>query len=407
MEEEKKICAICGKEINEDEDYLENNKGEYLCEGCKDDGYDMCADCGEFTNDLTRIEDEDKYVCDDCLGDYHRCERCDNYYSDARETYDGNYVCDYCYDNYYNYCDQCGHAVRQDDSYWRDNECYCPDCYDNLPDEIVGDYHSHDIETYFNDDGQTYYASEFQGGYGFELEVANGREDKEYAASNVHDILGDHAYFEEDGSLDGRSFEIISLPHTRKAMEKLPMEEVMQSLKRDGYKSHDAGCCGLHIHVSRTLFGDTEEERTENIVKIILFYEAFWDDIVKVSRRKYFGYCHKMSDDRDIDTTDDKKLKEVVKDCDDGSYRYNRYNCINLCSEKTIEFRIMRGTLNIDTFWATLDFTMSLVENCKKIPMEQVTNKFLWLTGMKPETIKYIKKRGAFGFNNEEEENED
>ena len=96
MEEEGiRICAICGEVIGEDEDYLENSSGEYLCEKCQDDGYLICEDCGEFTDEPYSIDDGYKYVCRECRYDYYYCENCEEYFSRSNvyDTYNDGYVC--------------------------------------------------------------------------------------------------------------------------------------------------------------------------------------------------------------------------------------------------------------------------------------------------------------------------
>ena len=418
MEEEGiKICAICGEVIGEDEDYLENRNGEYLCESCQNDGYLMCEDCGEFTDCPVSIDTDYKYVCEDCAyGNYYKCEDCGNYFtrSNVSRTYDDNYVCDDCRDDHYVTCDDCGRLVHEDNYYYNDRReaYYCPNCNDNHAyyDGCVEGYHAHKYNTikfYQDNNDYTVDYDNYAGGYGFELEVDDG-DNRGECSDELQDLLGDHAYYETDGSLsDDYGFEIITQPHTRLAMEQLPFREMVKILRKYNYKSHDCGNCGFHIHASRKLFGDTEAERTENIAKMILFYERYWDDIVKVSRRKSFGYCYKMSDGGyygDEGNIDDERAKSIAKGEDDIAR--NRYKSINLTNKNTIEFRIMRGTLNLNTIKATLDFTMTLVENCKDIPMSEIGNKDLWLKGLKDETIEYLKTRRAFGYEPDDEENE-
>lgn len=421
MEEEKITCANCGKEFDELEityDYDSNP----ICKDCLEDKYFLCYDCGEYwsTDDMTYIEDADKYICPDCADDYVSCDNCGSLTTRDRPIYGGGYACQECEDDYFYRCESCGLLVHPSEVCSNDDGYYCPDCYDG--ECIIKEYHYHHGEDipFYNDpkDGEgneTYDADRFQGGYGFELEVDDGC-DRNSAASKFQDYLGDHCYFEEDGSLGSDGFEIISAPHTRKAMEALypKFQSAFKELKRRGYRSHDAGCCGLHIHASRTLFGDNETERTENIAKMILFYEIFWDDLVKVSRRRRFNYCYRMSAEqrgwgsdmsiksKDITEDDAKKIAKG-----DDYEHMNRYYSINLTNDNTVEFRLMRGTLNFDTFIATLDFTMTLVENCKKIPMDKITDKNLWLDGIQDYTVAYLKKRKAFGYTDNIPEDEE
>ena len=49
-----------------------------------------------------------------------------------------------------------------------------------------------------------------------------------------------------------------------------------------GYTSHQAGTCGLHAHISRAAFGQTEAEQDAAIARVLFFVEKHWDEILKV-----------------------------------------------------------------------------------------------------------------------------
>jgi hypothetical protein len=62
-------------------------------------------------------------------------------------------------------------------------------------------------------------------------------------------------YLKGDGSLND-GFEIVTHPMTHDwAMEKFPWE-MIEKLRRSGYRSWDTDTCGLHVHASRTSFVD-------------------------------------------------------------------------------------------------------------------------------------------------------
>lgn len=54
-----------------------------------------------------------------------------------------------------------------------------------------------------------------------------------------------------------------------------------------GYQSHQSGTCGLHVHVNRTAFGETEKEQDEVIARILYHFEKHWEELLKFSRRTY------------------------------------------------------------------------------------------------------------------------
>ena len=46
-----------------------------------------------------------------------------------------------------------------------------------------------------------------------------------------------------------------------------------------------AGTCGLHVHVSRLAFGETEEQQDTAIARVLYFFEKHWEELLKFSRR--------------------------------------------------------------------------------------------------------------------------
>ena len=424
LKEGKYICEGCGKEFDEWDikSFRMDGEDHILCDDCFYENYSVCKICGE----IMEIGDEeyvtydgDAYCSRDCaMEDLRICYDCGCYIEDSSDEYSiasryGNgheVICGDCRDDHWRYCDDCDDLFYDDDlNHHEYGDCYyCDNCYDyhNRGDyDGINDYHDGPMLVYYDKDGtmEDQTGTDFKG-YGFELEVDCGGHDHDNA-KKVCDMLDEEVYCCSDGSIDD-GFEIISHPHTREALEKMPMDDVLEWLRKQGYKSHDAKTCGLHIHASKLLFGEEEKDRIRNIAKIVMFYEIFWDDILKVSRRteeqvnrwaKKYGRGKKDTYDM-VDT--------AIKG---GYYGGGRYFAVNLCNKHTVEFRLMRGTLKSETFWATLDFIMTTVENAKWIPLAQINKAELWLRHMKQETLDYIRSRGAFasvvGQNNTVEEN--
>lgn len=407
--DEKRICARCGKEIAYDEDFeevFEDGKWVYLCEDCFNEDYYKCSECGavilqggeEYISDNGEIycsvncaEENGYYQCYDCGDWVHRQDsrRIADFYGDGGER-----ICESCYDNCdWSYCEDCDELFRQEHLERHNGMWLCSSCLDCREDDEydgICDYHCGPSFRYYKEPHKPDYNAEGFKGYGFELEVDEGG-DNHSIANEVKSIMDDEVYCAYDGSIHN-GFEIISHPHTREALEAMPINDMLRYLISEGYTSHNAGTCGLHLHASKLLFGDTEEKRIRNISKIVMFYEIFWDDIVKVSRRRQSGidswarrYSRNQKDIRDM-------VDRVIK----GGRTEGRYFAVNLCNKHTVEFRLMRGTLKKETFWATMDFLMTTVENASKIPFTKIGDANLWLKGMKPETLDYIRSRGAF-----------
>jgi hypothetical protein len=81
---------------------------------------------------------------------------------------------------------------------------------------------------------------------------------------------------------------------------------------------------------------------------------------------------------------------------------YNRYRCINLQNDSTIEFRIFRGTLKYTTFVATLQLVNEICNICKRATTEDVES-MCWAdfvsqidTENRAELVEYLKIRGLY-----------
>ena len=170
---------------------------------------------------------------------------------------------------------------------------------------------------------------------------------------------------------------------------------------RMGYFSHQAGTCGLHVHVNRDSFGATEKEQDACIARILYFFEKHWEELLKFSRRTRhqleqwaarYGY---------------KEHPMEILDHAKKGYGSGRYSSVNLCNRDPLEFRIFRGTLKYNTLIATLQ----LVERICSVAsvMSDVQLKTMsWTTFAAgctaPELVQYLKERRLYV--NEEVESE-
>jgi formylmethanofuran dehydrogenase subunit E len=140
------ICIECG-ERHETEDNIN-------C--CIGNGY-YCENCGEWVDEEDAIEINGCYYCRECV---EYCERCDTYHRGESYYIDGEdrYVCEYCAENYYIYCDECGKYVnRYDVTYVPSVDMdVCDEClskYYERCDKCGELYYSHDLSEH---DGKHY-----------------------------------------------------------------------------------------------------------------------------------------------------------------------------------------------------------------------------------------------------------
>lgn len=203
----------------------------------------------------------------------------------------------------------------------------------------------------------------------------------------------EYLYCKHDSSLtDG--FELVTHPmsltyHCRD----MPWQDMMRAAIRMGYRSHQTDTCGLHVHISRDAFGDTEEEQDAAIARLLYFFEKHWEELLKFSRRTAYQmeqwaarYGYK------------DRPKEILDHAKKG-YSKGRYSSINLQNRATIEFRIFRGTLKYNTLIATLQFIDLLCDLAITMTDQQMQN-LSWTTFaascQQPELVQYLKERRLY-----------
>jgi hypothetical protein len=319
------ICGHCGRPINIRTEYhFRDSTGRVLCERCRSH-YFICEGCRRFIPACAPpaeviIQEENNsilYYCSECANrnDDHEDDNYDDDYDDYEDDYDDDYVI-----NRYRY----------------------------KPRPI---FHLFPCEE-FNPNSQLF--------FGVELEVDEGGEYHENARYIIEGGYPDFLYAKRDGSLaDG--FEIVSHPATLAFhLIEAGWDEVLRRAEKLGYTSHDNARCGLHVHVDRDFWGESVQDQEIGELKLLIFFERFWNEIVKFSRRtqrQIEKYCARY------ETENLETAKRRNGDC--------RYFALNFQNSNTIEIRIFRGTLKLQTFFATLEFVHHLCYYLKeKTPQE-------------------------------------
>lgn len=303
-------------------------------------------------------------------------------------------------------CSHCNDRLDRNLDY---NQQYC----DGIT-GIISGYHSNDTKQHLYGLLKNQSAKDFKG-FGFELEVDKSDIDGSYKSlyNNIvaHAIIDntglekDEVFFETDGSLDN-GFEIISQPHTIDAFyEKTDSWKKMLDILSDAtFTSHNACTCGLHIHVSKTWFGSTERQQNFHIGKIYKFFDAYWTDLVKASRRDTSStyYCDKNKTNiknreeiRRHKTESHAWQAQAKYDHDTRHDSDSHHNALNNSNYSTFEIRLGRGTLNKASFFAWIDLVLNIVKNSSKGCNKLISARD-WLEGIKPSTAMYLLKRKSF-----------
>lgn len=297
--------------------YVNKNTSDYGYHGTdlltgrtiKAEPYIYCEDTEDYQPEsyTVYLEDTSEYVSKDY--DYYKCDECGDCFSSSYEMHhrNGKYYCDYC---------------------WEDM------------DPVIYDYHCYH-------DG--YYprslARESPLFMGFELEVDNVRGDYDDLAASVLDgDMDGTLHCEEDCTV---AFEFISQPCTLEYHKNQHYNDWFFSELDGECESHDAGTCGLHVHVNKSFFDDRGYDR----LKTILFF--FKDELFQFSRRQRWDY-----DYSDFGEKIGKSSVTMHKAKNTKEYGHSTW--FNENNSSTYEFRFFRGTLRYETFMASLELVHNI-----------------------------------------------
>lgn len=353
-------CDLCGQELPLDRLY--HFDGHDLCESCLDENTVICRHCGDRLWTRNNAGSEETPLCQSC------------------------------FDDHYTNCCRCGALIRESSAYYAENDeydelPYCIDCFHALSqDKPIHDYY-YKPEPIFHGDGPRF--------FGVELELDEGGEDADHAlelleiANKQYPLM----YIKHDGSLDD-GLELVTHPLSLDCqLHTMPWAQICQKALSLGYRSHLSGTCGLHVHISRAAFGLTEREQDAAIARVLYFFEKHWEELLKFSRRtrrqlerwaSRYGYKEHPMD---------------ILDFAKKGYHGGRYTCVNLENANTVEFRMFRGTLKVNTIFATLQL-LDRICDCA-IHFNDVELKSLaWTTFVagctQPELIQYLKERRLY-----------
>ena len=352
-----------------------------------------CDSCGKTFPAEDLVECEGQYLCPRCLQNATTfCTRCGRRIWTDENAGDSNTpLCQSCFDRCYTTCSRCGRTILERDAYYDDeDDPYCYDCHTHYCSHTgIHDYYFRPDPIFYGD-GPRF--------MGVELEIDGGGEINSHAES-LMDIANanglEHIYCKHDGSLED-GFEIVSHPTSLDYhLTEMPWGSILSKATSMGYTSHLARTCGLHVHVSRNAFGGTEAEQDAVIARILYFFEKHWDELLKFSRRTprqleqwaaRYGYK--------------EQPMEILDHAKKGRHG-GRYTCVNLTNTDTIEFRMFRGTLKLNTFLATLQLVDRICDVALYMTDEEI-KAMSWTTFVSgcannhPELVQYLKERRLY-----------
>lgn len=357
-----------------------------------------CSCCGRDVID-SRVIIEGKQYCNDCIKKFIKEKKifwckAHNKFEPIEKLYK-NRCCESGFKTYYIKCSLCGkYEDRRKCATTPNGNTVCIKCYSS------GENQKYFIKRYHDNPPIRYYVGQKKSipkaknfkGYGVELEVDEGLGNNERMSKMTIDTMENEVYTMRDGSVPN-GFEIITFPHSEKALFEMNWKKLFAKLKRFDYDSEHSGLCGLHLHISRNMF-----RNDKSISKMIYFYEKFRNEVIKFSRRditkvnRWSGFY--------IPRVSDVNLSNALNVYNLYSTRYRghdyRYKCVNLQKKDTIEIRIMRGTIDYKTFVATLKFMIEIAKRANEISDDKLDDYKEWLKNIDEETISYMKKQNCF-----------
>lgn len=130
-------CADCGNSIDEDEAI--NVDGEVYCRDC----VNWCDRCESYhrmeSYYISDPEDDYSYVCQDCYDEYYdRCTCCEGTFNLDHMQYvasETGYVCDSCIEDHFSICIDCGELFRTRHMHTLNNGNVCNECYESRENE--------------------------------------------------------------------------------------------------------------------------------------------------------------------------------------------------------------------------------------------------------------------------------
>jgi hypothetical protein len=322
-----------GRILNNPCDVLHDKFG-----GC----YYSCDDCGAIVNDddTYSVNDGDRSVCETCrddnyhYSDYHNCYVDDDYESD-----NGGFE---NIGEYHSSSDNLGHI---------------PSKYDNRnPAVLLGLELEMEIDSSHSLDGRAGVLLENVGNY-------RDAENDRYT----------YALCEQDGSLDN-GFEMVTA-YTGLDVHKEQLQFFKE--KFEGAKSHNTSTCGLHIHICKA------DMSTLHACKMVFFINDADNQklVYALARRDSSSYSkiHDKKGDKHW-LKDAMQAGKKVEDNNKLQKRYqlrnlnsDRYEALNFKNDKTIEFRLFKGSLKYQTIMACLEFTFATWHFCKDASQTQLT----------------------------------
>lgn len=335
---------------------------QYVCDKCVID----CDDCGSPAPDVsggTNFNGTWLFAgkCESCSEDYNTCNRCDDvvHNDDVQWVYSDNPYCPDCRERVASWCDQC--------EQYEFNDEMC-----DVNDSNIHNYGYKPTPEFHGADPNNKYLY-----FGIELEVEAKSADLSEGAQLMTDEWEDFAYLKEDGSLNF-GFEIVTHPASLYYYQNHVSWSTIDKLRVMGFRSWNAGTCGLHVHIDRRAFKD----RTHLMAFSMLVNHESGLSRHIAGRNSSYGVIGGGSKTDNIYT---------IKGYGRGRGG-DRYNAINLQNTATVEVRMFKGSLKVERILSGIEYCHALVTYSRDIRSGNNAGEML-----RPEEfMTWIRKQGKY-----------
>jgi hypothetical protein len=227
--------------------------------------------------------------------------------------------------------------------------------------------HNADVLQYYPKDA---YCNEL---FGVEIEAGTLNKNRKLfqeIASTTNELVADNAILKYDSSIDWinkaeqvpndyKGFEVVTRPMIYKNTMRF-LKDFCKN-RHPLLRSWEVGTCGLHIHVSKACL------RPFEVGKILIFINS--------KGNKNFVKMIAKREDKKFAKFVTKKITDYRKSTPTGNgVTQEHYESVNTSKLHTIEFRIFRGTLNIQTVVSYLQFVKSLIDFVKVTQTSDLTH---------------------------------
>lgn len=388
FDREDRVCPECGKTYS-------HIDGSYVCGDCYNRNRRECRICGRTSLiiDAIKVDGKKMFVCSRCEQNFEVCSKCHEF-TEKRVVVEGDIYCVKCACDIPDVvsCKKCGTRFKEDSKHiiqTRNGKYICEICaFDQKTSNLYGG-----VREYSYRPNPIFYGS---GNFfmGVELELVTPYTRIKKDTDTIAKFIQFHVNAEEDfcyckydrsvGNQGMNGFEIVTHPFSFDWIqtEGVPYLEKIFDLKKSGCKAFRSNTCGMHVHMSRRAFSNTQ---LKNFMKFIYLNKDF---SLLISERtdmdKVNSYCNFSVSEDIVDEMVDENSPSMI----------SRHSAVHFMSPNTVELRIFRSTLKRERFMKNIEFCMALYIYSKTSYSRDGFIKYIKSNSMYPNLNEFLVKKG-------------